>query len=120
MKYRSEVDGLRAFAVLSVVTFHAFPSAMTGGFIGVDVFFVISGFLITSLILESFDADKFSFPIFFQRRISRLFPSLIVVMLFSLIFGWFVLLPDEFSMLGKHIAGGATCTASVPARGRGT
>jgi peptidoglycan/LPS O-acetylase OafA/YrhL len=107
MKYRAEIDGLRAFAVLSVVIFHAFSNILTGGFVGVDIFFVISGFLITTHIFNSFDLGHFSFTDFFQRRISRLFPSLITVMLCSLFFGWLVLLPDEFSQLGKHILGGA-------------
>jgi peptidoglycan/LPS O-acetylase OafA/YrhL len=105
--YRSEIDGLRAFAVLSVVAFHAFPAWLKGGFVGVDVFFVISGFLITSHIFEQLDKGKFSFTDFFSRRVKRIFPALIVVILISLIFGWFVLLADEYSQLGKHIAGSA-------------
>ena len=105
--YRSEIDGLRAFAVLSVVAFHAFPSWLKGGFIGVDVFFVISGFLITSHIFENLDKGQFSFTDFFGRRIRRLFPALILVMASSLAFGWFALLADEFAQLGKHVASGA-------------
>ena len=105
--YRSEIDGLRAFAVLSVVAFHAFPSWLKGGFIGVDVFFVISGFLITSHIFESLDKGQFSFTDFFGRRIRRIFPALILVMGCSLAFGWFALLADEFAQLGKHVASGA-------------
>ena len=102
--YRSEIDGLRAFAVLSVVAFHAFPNYFKGGFIGVDVFFVISGFLITSHIFEHLDKGHFSFIDFFSRRIRRIFPALILVMTCSLVFGWFVLLSDEFNQLGKHIS----------------
>ena len=105
--YHSEIDGLRAFAVLSVVAFHAFPAWLKGGFVGVDIFFVISGFLITSHIFKKLDEGKFSFTDFFSRRIKRIFPALIVVILTSLIFGWFVLLADEYSQLGKHIAGSA-------------
>jgi len=105
--YRAEIDGLRAFAVLSVVFFHAFPTVFKGGFIGVDVFFVISGFLITSHIFQSLENGHFSFTDFFSRRIRRIFPALILVMTCSLIFGWFVLLSDEFNQLGKHVAGGA-------------
>jgi len=105
--YRSEIDGLRAFAVLSVVAFHAFPSWLKGGFIGVDVFFVISGFLITSHIFENLDKGQFSFTDFFGRRIRRIFPALILVMASSLAFGWFALLADEFAQLGKHVASGA-------------
>ena len=105
--YRAEIDGLRAFAVLSVFAFHAFPGKLKGGFIGVDIFFVISGFLITSHILEKLDKGEFSFLDFFQRRIRRIFPSLIAVLSVSLVFGWFVLLSDEHALLGKHIASGA-------------
>jgi peptidoglycan/LPS O-acetylase OafA/YrhL len=104
--YRPEIDGLRAFAVLSVVGFHAFPSLLQGGFIGVDIFFVISGFLITSHIFEKLYEGQFSFTDFFGRRIRRIFPALILVMVFSLSFGWFALLSDEYAQLGKHIASG--------------
>lgn len=105
--YRSEIDGLRAFAVLSVVAFHAFPNWLKGGYIGVDVFFVISGFLITTHIFENLDKGEFSFTDFFGRRIRRIFPALILVMCCSLAFGWFALFHDEYAQLGKHIASGA-------------
>ncbi|MFD1193347.1 acyltransferase family protein [Seohaeicola saemankumensis] len=105
--YRAEIDGLRAFAVLSVVSYHAFPAGLTGGFTGVDVFFVISGYLITSHIFTSLDEGNFSFLDFFQRRIRRIFPALILVMASSLIFGWFALVSEEFQQLGKHVASGA-------------
>ena len=105
--YRSEIDGLRAFAVLSVVAFHAFPSWLKGGFTGVDVFFVISGFLITSHIFQKLDNGEFSFTDFFGRRIRRIFPALILVMACSFTFGWFVLFADEFEQLGKHLASSA-------------
>lgn len=107
MKYRREIDGLRALAVLSVVLYHAFPSVLKGGFIGVDVFFVISGYLITRIIFEQLDNKTFSFTSFFGRRVRRIFPALILVMTASLIFGWFALLADEYAQLGKHIASGA-------------
>lgn len=105
--YRAEIDGLRAFAVLSVVGFHAFPLWVTGGFTGVDIFFVISGFLITGHIFEKLDEGTFRFSDFFQRRIRRIFPALIVVMASALVFGWCVLLADEYAQLGKHVASGA-------------
>jgi peptidoglycan/LPS O-acetylase OafA/YrhL len=107
MKYRADIDGLRGVAVLSVVAFHIFPYKVTGGFIGVDVFFVISGFLISSILFASLDRGDFSIVEFYNRRIRRIFPSLITVVLASLIFGWFVLLSDEYQQLGKHVAGGA-------------
>ena len=105
--YRPEIDGLRAIAVLSVVTFHALPNWLKGGFIGVDIFFVISGFLITSHMFENLDKNRFSLADFYGRRIRRIFPALILVMVCSLAFGWFVLLADEYNQLGKHVASGA-------------
>ena len=107
LKYRAEIDGLRAFAVLSVVAFHAFPTWLKGGFVGVDIFFVISGFLITSHIFENLNEGKFSFTDFFGRRILRIFPALVLVMTSSLAFGWFALLADEYAQLGKHVASSA-------------
>ena len=110
--YRSEIDGLRAFSILSVVIYHAFPSWLKGGFIGVDVFFVISGFLITSHIFENLDKGRFSFIDFFGRRIRRILPSLILVMSFSLVFGWYTLVEDELAQLGKHVASSAAFIAN--------
>jgi peptidoglycan/LPS O-acetylase OafA/YrhL len=106
-KYRSDIDGLRAVAVLAVVAFHAFPDWMNGGFVGVDVFFVISGFLISSIIFENLEKGTFSFAEFYARRIKRIFPALLLVLIASYAFGWFVLFPDEYKQLGKHIAAGA-------------
>ena len=106
-KYRPDIDGLRAVAVLAVVAFHAFPSWMKGAFIGVDVFFVISGFLISTIIFENLDKGTFSFAEFYARRIKRIFPALLLVLITSFAFGWFALLADEYKQLGKHIAGGA-------------
>lgn len=105
--YRPDIDGLRAIAVLLVIGFHAFPGRIRGGFIGVDIFFVISGYLITSLILQDLDNQQFSFADFYSRRIRRIFPALFTVLAAVLAFGWFALLPDEYRQLGKHIAGGA-------------
>ena len=106
-KYRPDIDGLRAVAVLSVVIFHAFPNALKSGFIGVDIFFVISGYLISSIIFENIDRGSFSFAEFYGRRIKRIFPALTLVLLSCLVFGWFGLLGDEFKQLGKHMAAGA-------------
>ena len=107
LKYRSDIDGLRSFAVMFVVLFHAFPAWFSGGFIGVDVFFVISGYLISGIIFSGLNAGKFSFSEFYSRRIRRIFPVLIIVLLLSLIAGWFLLLADEYTQLGKHVAGGS-------------
>lgn len=107
-KYRPDIDGLRAIAVLSVVLYHAFPSLIKGGFIGVDIFFVISGFLISKIIFENLASNTFSFSEFYIRRVKRIFPALLTVLLFCLIFGWLTLLPNELNQLGKHIGAGAT------------
>jgi peptidoglycan/LPS O-acetylase OafA/YrhL len=112
-KYRPDIDGLRAIAVLSVVGFHACPSWVKGGFIGVDVFFVISGFLISGIIYENLDKGEFTFREFYARRIRRIFPALIVVMSACLVLGWFSLLTDEYKQLGKHIAGGASFISNL-------
>lgn len=107
-KYRPDIDGLRAIAVLSVIGYHYFPGVINGGFIGVDVFFVISGYLIASIIFESLKKNSFSFAEFYARRILRIFPALILVLTSCLLFGWFALLNDEYKQLGMHAAGGST------------
>lgn len=106
INYRPDIDGLRALAVLSVVLYHAFPSYLQGGFVGVDIFFVISGFLITSILLKELNNDDFKFSDFYLRRFNRIFPSLIIVLIFSFFIGWFIYLPKEFEQLSKHILGG--------------
>ena len=111
--YRPDIDGLRAVAVLSVVVFHAFPAYLPGGFAGVDVFFVISGFLISSIIFKGLDSGTFSIRTFYERRVRRIFPSLLTVLIFCLVLGWFVLLPDEYQRLGLHSAGGASFIANL-------
>lgn len=105
-KYRPDIDGLRAIAVLAVVAFHTFPDWLKGGFIGVDVFFVISGYLISTIIFENLDKGTFRFTEFYARRIKRIFPALLVVLIACYDFGWIALLADEYKQLGKHIAGG--------------
>ncbi|WP_173955117.1 acyltransferase family protein [Polynucleobacter tropicus] len=113
LKYRPDIDGLRALAILFVVIYHAFPSVIPGGFIGVDIFFVISGFLISTIIYTQLASNRFSFVGFYIRRIKRIFPALFVVLAFCFAFGWFNLLADEFSQLGLHIAGGAGFIANL-------
>jgi len=107
LKYRPDIDGLRAVAVLSVVCYHAFPKWMPGGFIGVDIFFVISGYLISTIIFGSLGGDGFDYGEFYARRIRRIFPALVVVMAATFVAGWWVLLADEFSQLGKHVLASA-------------
>jgi len=113
LSYRPDIDGLRAISVSSVVIFHAFPNWMPGGFTGVDVFFVISGFLISRIILEGLNKGTFSFAEFYGRRIRRIFPALILVLVASYVFGWFTLLALEYAQLGKHIAAGAGFVANL-------
>src|SRR5215831_1009565 len=110
--YRADIDGLRAVAVGGVIAFHAFPAVAHGGFIGVDVFFVISGYLISDLILKDLEQDHFSFANFFGRRIRRIFPAVIVLLAFCLGLGWFVLLDDEYKMLGNHVGAAAAFAAN--------
>lgn len=107
LKYRSDIDGLRAIAVLSVVGFHAFPEWVKGGFVGVDIFFVISGYLISTIIFQGLERGDFSYADFYARRIKRIFPALITVLLTSLAFGWLVLTGDEYRQLGRHAIAGA-------------
>jgi peptidoglycan/LPS O-acetylase OafA/YrhL len=112
-KYRPDIDGLRAVAVLAVVGFHAFPTWIRGGFIGVDVFFVISGYLISTIIMDNLSTNTFSFSDFYTRRIKRIFPALLLVLTASYCFGWFALLADEYKQLGKHIAGGTAFISNL-------
>lgn len=111
--YRSDIDGLRAVAILAVVLFHAFPDLIPGGFVGVDVFFVISGYLISTIILRSLESGRFSFSEFYVRRIRRIFPALIVVLGSVYALGWWLLNAEEFRLLGKHIAAGAGFVQNV-------
>ena len=105
--YRADIDGLRAVAVSVVVGYHAFDQWMPGGFIGVDVFFVISGYLISGIILSALAQHRFSFANFYARRIRRIFPALAIVLAAVAVAGWFTLYADDYEQLGRHIAAGA-------------
>lgn len=105
--YRPDVDGLRAIAILAVLLFHIDSSILPSGFIGVDIFFVISGYLITSIILGEVQANTFSLKKFYERRILRLLPALLLVLFFVSAFSYFFFLPNEFKNLGRHIFSGA-------------
>lgn len=107
LTYRPDVDGLRALAILLVVGYHAFPLAVKVGFIGVDIFFAISGYLIGGILLLNLKTDNFSFKNFYYRRIVRIFPALIATLLCCFVAGYLFLLPDELKSLGKHIIAGA-------------
>jgi peptidoglycan/LPS O-acetylase OafA/YrhL len=102
--YRPDIDGIRAVAVTAVIVSHAFPRLLPGGFIGVDVFFVISGYLISSILIRDLRSNSFSILHFYRRRINRIFPALILVLLFILLFGWFCLFRPEFAALGGHVS----------------
>jgi peptidoglycan/LPS O-acetylase OafA/YrhL len=105
--YRSDIDGLRAIAVLLVIIHHAFPASLPGGFIGVDLFFVISGYLISTIIFQNLQQGTFSFLDFYKRRVKRIFPALCLVLIASFVYGWFTLLPADYKQLGKHMVAGA-------------
>lgn len=107
--YRPDIDGLRAVAILPVVAYHAWPAAVPGGFVGVDVFFVISGFLITRIIL----APGFSFADFYCRRVRRIFPALLVVIAATLAIGSTFLSPDGYRNLLTHAIGGGLFVANI-------
>ncbi|MFD2579051.1 acyltransferase family protein [Novosphingobium colocasiae] len=96
MKYRAEIDGLRAVAVLPVILFHAGFPLFRGGFVGVDVFFVISGFLITTILVDEIAQGRFSIAGFYERRARRILPALFAVMALCLPFAWAWLMPGPF------------------------
>lgn len=110
---RGDIQGLRAIAVLSVVVFHAFPGALSGGYVGVDIFFVISGFLITGIILEDIRQERFSLSQFYRRRIRRIFPALAALLVACLIVGYFLQGPDGYEALGKTVASTAVFASNV-------
>ena len=112
-RYRADIDGLRAVSILLVVGYHAQSWLVPGGFIGVDIFFVISGFLITGIILTQARAGSFSSLQFYARRVRRIFPALIVVLAVSYLIGWFVLLPDGFALLGESTAAGVAFVSNL-------
>ena len=103
LTYRPDIDGLRAIAVIAVIVHHAFPKLLPGGFCGVDVFFVISGFLITSLLLEEMRSGGFSLANFYARRIRRIFPALVVALLLTMALLRLNMLPSEFRALGGNV-----------------
>ena len=111
--YRSDIDGLRALAVISVVIFHAFAWLIPGGYAGVDVFFVISGYLITTNILNGLNESTFTIQGFYQRRVRRIFPALVTMLALVYAFGWFVLLASEYRQLGKHVGSGASFISNI-------
>jgi peptidoglycan/LPS O-acetylase OafA/YrhL len=112
-KYRPDIDGLRAFAVLSVVLHHAFPNGVPGGYVGVDVFFVISGFLISSILFAELGEHRFSFLAFYGRRIRRIFPALALCLAAVSTYGFISLTPTELAQLGQHVFFGAGFLSNI-------
>ena len=112
-RHRGDIEGLRAVAVLLVVIFHAAPEALPGGFIGVDIFFVISGFLITGIVARELAAARFSLAAFYGRRIRRIFPALILVLAAVLVLGWLFMLPDAYARLSSDVAAAAAFSANI-------
>ncbi|HEY4067644.1 MAG TPA: acyltransferase, partial [Burkholderiaceae bacterium] len=106
--YRRDIDGLRALAVLSVLVFHAFPSALPGGFVGVDIFFVISGYLINRILVGNLSRGRLGLGEFYIHRVKRILPALVVMLCASLAAGWVLLLQSEYKELGKHVAASAS------------
>ena len=113
MIYRREIDGLRALAVLPVILFHAGFSGVSGGFVGVDVFFVISGYLITVIILEELAAGRFTVAGFYERRARRILPALFFVLLACLPLAWWLLLPTELVDFGKSVSAVAVFASNI-------
>lgn len=111
--YRPDIDGLRAVAVTSVLLFHAFPTCLSGGYVGVDIFFVISGYLISSILIKETREGTFSILQFYVRRARRLFPALLVVLTCSLLAGWFAFFPGEWRALGKHTLAGSVFLSNL-------
>ena len=111
--YRADIDGLRAIAVLAVLCFHAFPDLLHGGFVGVDIFFVISGYLISKHIWEALAAGHYSIKTFYARRVRRIFPALAIVLFACLAMGWVILAPGEYEQLGKHVTAGTLFVSNL-------
>lgn len=103
-KFRNDINSLRAIAVLSVVLFHFKPNWLSGGFIGVDIFFVISGYLMSSIIFNQLNQQRFSLLNFYLSRANRIIPALGFVCMVLLVFAWFYLPPLDYLQLGKHVA----------------
>jgi peptidoglycan/LPS O-acetylase OafA/YrhL len=112
LRYRADIDGLRAIAVGSVVLFHAGVPGIAGGFVGVDIFFVISGFLITKIIRDSIQEDRFSLADFYDRRIRRIFPALFTVYFVTYVLGLILLMPGDLKALGKSLLSSAAFVAN--------
>lgn len=113
MQFRYDINGLRAIAVLAVVIFHFNPTWLAGGFAGVDVFFVISGFLMTSIIFNGLEKHTFNFFKFYSARANRIIPVLAAVSIVLMVFGWFYLVPSDYRELGKQVEKSILFTSNI-------
>lgn len=113
MKYRPEIDGLRAIAVVPVILFHAGAPLFSGGFVGVDIFFVISGFLITTILLAELEAGTFSIVHFYERRARRILPALFLVLAACLPFAWLWFMPNDLSEFAKSVIAAIGFAANI-------
>jgi peptidoglycan/LPS O-acetylase OafA/YrhL len=113
LKYRREIDGLRALAVLPVIFFHAGYELFSGGYVGVDIFFVISGYLITTILINDIENKRFSLFKFYERRARRILPALFFVMLVCIPFAWMWMLPDPLENFGQSIVAATLSGVSV-------
>ena len=111
--YRPDIDGLRAISIILVIIYHAYPNVLPSGFIGVDIFFVISGYLISSIIFKSLKQENFSFIDFYQKRVLRIFPALIIVLCITILLGLSLLLPKELNDLSRHLIAGASFVSNI-------
>lgn len=111
--YRADIDGLRAVAVMAVILFHADPRWLPGGFVGVDIFFVISGYLITGIVAKDFEAGRFAFRQFYERRVRRILPALWVLLIVCVPLSWLLLLPQDAEAMGKSALWSALAMANV-------
>lgn len=107
LKYNSSIDGLRGIAISLVLLFHIWPKYFSFGYVGVDIFFVLSGYLITQIIYTKLESNSFSLKEFYRNRIRRIFPALIVVLTTTLLIGYLFMFPSEFEQLGQHIKSSA-------------
>src|SRR5215468_7557965 len=113
MKYRADIDGLRACAVVSVVLYHAGVPGVTGGFVGVDIFFVISGFVITTRLAEDLTLGRFSIIDFYERRVRRIFPALLFVIACTTVAAGFLLLPGQLVDFCNSLAASAIFASNI-------
>ena len=113
MKYRTEIDGLRALAVVPVILFHAGFKLFSGGFVGVDVFFVISGYLITTMLIEDIENNRFSLLNFYERRARRILPALFLVILVSIPFAWILMQPSQLLEFSQSLIAISTFTSNI-------